>query len=354
MLSAPQIRKLLLGVLNEQIIPVLQAQVVPLVLVNPEYDFSSVQLRPIQKTLLPHIPYNPLDIIVPCDKAELVMRRMSLLGFGYSGASQENVGVTRQMAQSLKERNLPVPAGITALRLKAPIAFYVPARTPHSGMPLPEAEYGVSRILLVWFTEQEFWVQHCDAVNGVTHILPISAPFYKQLEQDYVRLLEQREFWAAQLVLLDFMKRLAAYLTGHLATMGNSAWPSLGDKAVQVAPHVSSRHARYCYQVIDYVQFHLHTPLSLERLARVCGVTAPYLSRVFRKSTGMTVMHYVTQSRLWAAELMLRDTGERISDIAKLAGFASVHSFDGIFRRAHGMSPSQYRRQSKQDSRTPA
>lgn len=322
--SAPQIRKLLLEVLNERIIPVLQAQVVPQVLVSPEHGFSGVQTRPIQKALLPPIAHNPLDIIVPCEKTELVMRRMALLGFSYSGASQENVGVTRQMAQSLKERNLPVPAGITALQLKAPIAFYVPAHTPHKGIPLPEAEYGLSQVLLVWFTQQEFWVSHYDAMNGVTHILSIPDPSCKQLGQDYVRLLEQRELWAAQLVLLDFMKRLAAYLREHLAFVSNSAWPSLGDKAVLVAPHISSRHAQYCYQVIDYVQLHLHTPLSLEGLARVCGVTAPYLSRVFRKSTGMTVMHYVTQSRLRSAELMLCDTPESIGDIAKLTGFASV------------------------------
>jgi AraC-like DNA-binding protein len=342
--SAPQIRKLLLNVLNQEIIPLLQAQAVPQILASPEYDLSGVECEVVQKAPLPNLAKNPLDMNAGWENQKLGVRRMALLGIGYSGASLEKVGVTQQMAQSLKKKKLPVPPGVTAFRLVAPAVLYVPSLVPHGGVSLPESRYGASRMLILWFTEHDFWVGHHDAVKGGTHILHIADAACRQLEQSYVRLLEQREFWAAQLVLLDLVKRLAVYLAEHSAIVSNSAWPPFGEKAILVGPHVCPRSAQYCYKVVDYIQLHLHTPLSLRVLAEVCGVTVPYLSSVFRKSTGIPLMQYVTQSRLRAAEMMLSETQESIGDIARLAGFASSHSFDGVFRRAHGMGPTQYRR----------
>lgn len=343
--SEPQIRKLILSVLNKQIIPLLQAQRIPQVLAQPPFDFDGVEHWTLQEALLADKKAHSLEIRQSWEKAQVTARRMSLLGFSYSGASLERVGVTRQMAKSLTEYGLPVPAGVTSFHLPAPGVLYVPAHVPHGGLSLAAEKYGPSRMLIVWFAEQDLWVCHHDAVEGGTHNLNIADPTFKQLEQTYVQMLEKRDFWAAQLFLLHFMKRLESYLVKRSSVIINSAWPSFDEKAILIAPHVSPRYAQHCYKAIDHIQFHIHTPLSLEVLAEVCGVTVPYLSHVFRKSMGITLMHYVTEHRIRAAEMMLVETNERISDIAKLVGFSGSHSFAGIFRRSRGMSPTQYRQQ---------
>jgi AraC-like DNA-binding protein len=341
--SAPTIRKQILVALNEGVIPQLQTQAAMQLLAAPPfcYNFSVVTVE--RKALLPNIRSNPLNVVSNLDGAELGTRRIALLGVSYSGASIERVGVTRRMGKELKQHKLPVPAGITAFRLTSPGVLYVPSQVPHSGSSL-STDNEVHRMLLMWFSDQELWVNRHDAAAGGTHNLNISEPAFHRMKDSYVRCLEKREFNVAQSVLLEMMRQLSAYLSSHEATINNTAWPPFEEKSILIAPHVSARNARYCHQVMDYVQFHLNTPLSLEVLAAVCGITVPHLSTLFRRSTGISLMNYVTLHRLRAAEMMLLNGKERISDIAQLTGFADSHSFAGAFRRRHGMSASTYRR----------
>jgi AraC family transcriptional regulator of adaptative response / methylphosphotriester-DNA alkyltransferase methyltransferase len=74
-------------------------------------------------------------------------------------------------------------------------------------------------------------------------------------------------------------------------------------------------------------------------------VSAFHLNRVFREAQGTTVMHYVTDLRIKSAQRMLRETDDRVNDIAQLAGFASATSFSTVFRKNTGLTPNQYRRQ---------
>jgi AraC-like DNA-binding protein len=338
---APKIRKQILFALNDHIIPLLQTHTVAQVLAAPPFSFTGVESSIEQKVLLPDKKASPLNMTLSWEKERMGMRRLSLLGFGYSGASLERVGITRRMAGNLKARSLPVPPGITAFRLAAPGAIYVPSQVPHDGCSLPDG--GAHRMLLLWFAERELWVTHHDSAAGGTHNLSVVDPAFQEMKQAYVRALEQRKFPAAQLLLLDLMRRLSDYLIKHAAVVSNSAWPMFEEKFILLAPHVSARNARYCYKVIDHIQLHLHTPLSLKTLAETCGVTVPHLCNVFRRSAGMTLMHYVTLHRLRAAEMMLISTGERIDDIAQLTGFANSHSFAGAFKRHFGMSAREYR-----------
>jgi len=339
---APKIRKQMLSALNGHIIPALQSQVITQVLAGPPFDFSGAPHWAVRKVLLPDKKSNPLDIVVRWDEEHLMVRRMSQLAFNYHGASQEKVGVTRQMARDLKQQHLPVPPGVTAIQLIAPAAFYVPPHIPHGGAAL--GKYGALRMLVAQFTDQELLLRHFDSEEGGTHHLNIADPVFKKREQAYVEMLQQQQFAIAQRHLLALMEHLRDYLNTHAVTISNSAWPSLDDKSILVASHVSQRNAQLCYHTIDYIQFHLHTALSMEVLAQQCGVTPEHLSRVFRQSVGMPLMHYVTERRLRAAEFMLSEGNERIGDIANLTGFSSSHSFAIVFQRRHGISPSQYRR----------
>ncbi|MEO6907857.1 MAG: AraC family transcriptional regulator [Abditibacteriaceae bacterium] len=339
-----KIRKQILTALDEHIIPLLQTKTVAQLLAQPPFYSIGVETMVEQKVLLLNKNNNPLNVRLEWEEEQLCSRRMALLGFNYSGISLERVGITRQISKDLRQRNLPVPPGITAFRLASPGALYIPSHVPHHGRSLSEDE-NTHRMLLLWFTEQELWVTHHDAIEGGVHNLYIADPAFQEMKQAYVQTLEKQESLPAQMLLSNLMQRLSSYLKGHQARVSNSAWPTFAPKSVLVAPHVSTRNARYCYKVVDYVQFHLDTQLSLEVLAKFCGVTVPHLSTIFHKSTGITLMNYVTAHRLRSAEMMLTSTSERIADIAKLTGFASSHSFAGAFRRRFGMSASQYRQQ---------
>ncbi len=94
---------------------------------------------------------------------------------------------------------------------------------------------------------------------------------------------------------------------------------------------------------------HTHTPyrdssLKLEGLARAVGLRPHQLSELLNRVIGTSFSSYVNGYRVRAAEALLRDkTGISILDVAFEAGFNSKTSFNVIFRRETGMSPSEYR-----------
>ena len=69
-----------------------------------------------------------------------------------------------------------------------------------------------------------------------------------------------------------------------------------------------------------------------------------YLSRLFRRVTGQSIVDYINNRRIDAARRLLKNTELSISDIAEQTGFASAAHFRRVFRDVMGISPLQYRK----------
>ena len=81
---------------------------------------------------------------------------------------------------------------------------------------------------------------------------------------------------------------------------------------------------------------------TLAELARLCNMSVRQLTRGFRTSRGCSIGDYMTQTRMEAAMRRLA-SGESIKAIACSMGFASQSSFTFAFRRATGVTPSEFR-----------
>lgn len=342
---APKIRKQTLQALNGQIIPFLERQPVTQILAGAPFDFAGVPHWEEQKGLLADKKQHELDVVVYWNKANLRARRMAQLSFLYGGVSQERVGITRQMAQRMKCADLP---GIIGFELAAPAVFYVPRLQPHDGSPekekFLEKKYGPVKLLVLQFTDSEMIVRNVGTSEGPQHNLAIAASVFPQMEQAYVLLLRKRNFFEAQQQLIRLAKKLSDYLSHHPAPISNSSWPPLNAKFISSTMNAPPQSREIYRKTVDYIQFHLHKPMTASDLAAVSGVTYMHLNRVFKAITGLALMNFVTRCRLEAAKLMLIRSNERISDIAALTGFASLPSFSLVFARHEGMNPSQYRR----------
>ena len=92
----------------------------------------------------------------------------------------------------------------------------------------------------------------------------------------------------------------------------------------------------------------LHSDLGrlppLETLASAVGLSQRQLARVFRASTGLTVMEWVVQRRLEVASRLLAEGELPIKEISHRAGYAHVTSFTASFVRQFGVPPAEYRR----------
>lgn len=81
---------------------------------------------------------------------------------------------------------------------------------------------------------------------------------------------------------------------------------------------------------------------SLSELARLCNISVRQLTRGFKVSRHCSIGDYVEQRRMETAKRMLVH-GENVKSVAFTLGYASPSSFTFAFRRALGISPSQFR-----------
>lgn len=88
---------------------------------------------------------------------------------------------------------------------------------------------------------------------------------------------------------------------------------------------------------------------TLSQMAEQVHLSAPYLSRFFDQHFGMNFSAYLTQVRLNHAVVELLNTDHNIETISANSGFPNSHAFVQAFKKAHGMLPSVYRRQYRQE-----
>lgn len=82
---------------------------------------------------------------------------------------------------------------------------------------------------------------------------------------------------------------------------------------------------------------------SLAALAGEAGVSREHLSRVFRRTTGLTVGQYVRRRRVLEGASRLRERRADLSEVANACGFADQSHFTREFRRHFGTTPRRYR-----------
>jgi AraC family transcriptional activator of pobA len=95
--------------------------------------------------------------------------------------------------------------------------------------------------------------------------------------------------------------------------------------------------------VVAYVEANFSAPISLRDVARELGYSAPYLTHVFRRRTGTPVTAWIIDTRIRAAEELLRANGGTVAAVCERVGFNDVCYFSRQFARRVGLSPGRYR-----------
>ena len=115
-----------------------------------------------------------------------------------------------------------------------------------------------------------------------------------------------------------------------------------------LAPAASgTRTSKECAAVRRYIDSHFKESLSLDVLAEVAHVNKYYLVHTFSKEYGISPINYLISRRIAESKQLLSDTDHSLSQISHMLGFSSPSYFSQSFRKLEGISPMEYRRQSK-------
>ena len=94
---------------------------------------------------------------------------------------------------------------------------------------------------------------------------------------------------------------------------------------------------------IDYLETVLDDEIDEKKVTQLSGYSYSMFSRLFSILTETTLSDYLRSRRLTEAALILRDTDEKIIDVAFKFGYESSDSFGTAFKNFHGFTPSEVR-----------
>ncbi|WP_164821544.1 AraC family transcriptional regulator [Paenibacillus koleovorans] len=106
--------------------------------------------------------------------------------------------------------------------------------------------------------------------------------------------------------------------------------------------HPSPVHAKLS-RIVQFLNQHYESTLSLQQVAGHFGISAAYLSRTFRTITGFHFVEYLNLVRVREAGRLLAGTDLKLAEVAARAGFESLNHFGRLFKRTMRMTPLQYR-----------
>ena len=97
--------------------------------------------------------------------------------------------------------------------------------------------------------------------------------------------------------------------------------------------------------ITRYLQEHLEEEVSLSVLAEEFHLNPQYISQLFKNEIGVGFLAYLTNIRMEKAKKLLLSTSFPIAEIAQKTGYGDYRVFTKVFKKAEGITPSQYRKE---------
>jgi AraC-like DNA-binding protein len=94
----------------------------------------------------------------------------------------------------------------------------------------------------------------------------------------------------------------------------------------------------------EHMRERLERPPAVAELASLASLSASHYASLFRRLFGCAPKAYFERLRLHRAAGLLLTTGDSVKAIAAKMGYRDALYFSRTFRRVHGASPSEYRR----------
>ncbi|MDE7243560.1 MAG: helix-turn-helix domain-containing protein [Oscillospiraceae bacterium] len=94
-----------------------------------------------------------------------------------------------------------------------------------------------------------------------------------------------------------------------------------------------------------FIEKHLSNDLDMSIIAENVHLNQDYLTRIFRRKTGVSIKSYVVTRRMEKAKELLENSQLPITDVAYQVGYYNYTSFNRVFKRFYGESPQGFRKQ---------
>ena len=101
---------------------------------------------------------------------------------------------------------------------------------------------------------------------------------------------------------------------------------------------------RDIHQVIEYMNNHLSSKITVSELAELLHIHPNYFIRLFKSHMGVPPLNYWSRLRIERAKSLLENTSMPISEIMQQVGFDDISTFSRFFKHYTGYNPRQFRK----------
>ncbi|WP_240417224.1 response regulator transcription factor [Paenibacillus periandrae] len=179
--------------------------------------------------------------------------------------------------------------------------------------------------------------------------MSISTAMLNDIYQNYLQVV----YYVLQVKGLLAHRICRGSLTAKRATHATRSVSSLQEWVIQMTEtaidYMDS--VKESYTVVEkakqYISGNINKELSREDIASSVYLNPDYLSRLFKKETGLALSEYLLVERFKEAKSLLVTTNMTVSEIASSLGYSNFSHFAKMFRRMARMNPLEYRKVNK-------
>jgi len=225
--------------------------------------------------------------------------------------------------------------------------------------PVRAEEVGARPVLhLLDYAPDLKWALQSGSADGMDRLLE---RIYGKLREAGGMTLEQLDNWESQYALLRATwlqeygihdSRETSRADGYWKEDGSFSFDRFREakrrqlhELLRMLHDVRFRKERNSIQDIEaYLRQNYKREVTLQEIAERFYLSREYISRKFRQEFGKTITDYVTQVRIDKAKELLENPHLKVYEIAEFVGYQNDKYFIKVFKRAEGVTPSEYGR----------
>ncbi|MBT2701616.1 helix-turn-helix transcriptional regulator, partial [Bacillus sp. ISL-40] len=94
----------------------------------------------------------------------------------------------------------------------------------------------------------------------------------------------------------------------------------------------------------NYIYTHLYQDICLSDLADLVQMNPQYLSHLFKKEVGISIIEFIQQVKVDEAKTLLTYTQHSLTEISSLLNFHDQSYFIKVFKKFAGVTPNQFKK----------
>ncbi len=130
----------------------------------------------------------------------------------------------------------------------------------------------------------------------------------------------------------------------HMDKLAELEFAMLAHFIQAVNEEINPSYSHTINRVMAYIHEHILQEISLEQIAQEVFLHPNYLSHLFKKEVGISLIEFINQRRIEESKYFLLHTMSSITNIALLFHFCNQSYYTVLFKKYTGITPKEFRR----------